>query len=448
MAQRVCIIDIPGLSGELLREAPADSALGKWLAGKKVAELIPSFPAVTCSVQATLTTGQNPTRHGIVANGLATFRSSQDQALVDASNFAEYRKSVSFWEQSNQLLDCSRFWQDAEGKSRWKTALLFFQNSMPGFSGPPRPAADIVLTPKPDHGPDGKLTSLCWSQPADLVPGLFKQLGPFPLMNYWGPMAGIKSSQWIAQAAAMVWKVHEPALQWVYLPHLDYDLQRFGPGSEKAVQAVKDVAAAMEELVKEVTAGGKLILLSEYSMNAVKMAVQPNRLLAEAGLLVARPSADGELVDYDRSAAFAMVDHQIAHLFVRDASAENRIRAILETEGMASMQPPAAELEHRRAGDFVLSARPDAWFDYRWWSDPAQAPAFAGLVDIHRKPGYDPLELFWDPAARTVGQNPLLVRGSHGLAGDAGVWVCDDSSGKSDALHANEVAGRIAAMLG
>src|SRR5581483_10299532 len=195
MSNRVCVIDLPGLGANLIHQVPQGSRLGQWLCGKRASALTPSFPAVTCSVQATLTTGVPPAKHGIVANGIATYRSAADQALVDASNFASYRRDVSFWEQSNQFVEAPRFWQDAEGKSRFKTALLFFQHSMPGFAGTPKPAADIVLTPKPDHGPDGKLVSLCWSQPSELVPKLFGKLGPFPLMNYWGPMAGIASSQ-------------------------------------------------------------------------------------------------------------------------------------------------------------------------------------------------------------------------------------------------------------
>src|SRR5580700_8328680 len=151
MSKRVCVIDMPGLSGELAREIPGESALGKWMKNNRVVGLTPSFPAVTCSVQATLTTGKNPSVHGIISNGIPTFRSAEDQELVDASNFAVNRRQVSFWEQSNQFLQSPRFWQDSSGKSRWKTALLFFQHSMPGFAGALKPAADIVLTPKPDH---------------------------------------------------------------------------------------------------------------------------------------------------------------------------------------------------------------------------------------------------------------------------------------------------------
>src|SRR5438046_1619894 len=158
MSNRVHIIDLPGLSAGLLKHVPAQSALGQWLSRQHIAALTPTLPAVTCSMQATLTTGTPPSEHGIIANGLATSRSKDDQALIDSSSFADYRREVSFWEQSNQYLQQPRFWQDENGKSRYKTALLFFQNCMPGFAGAPKPAADIVVTPKPEHGPDGKFT--------------------------------------------------------------------------------------------------------------------------------------------------------------------------------------------------------------------------------------------------------------------------------------------------
>jgi predicted AlkP superfamily pyrophosphatase or phosphodiesterase len=440
MAARVCVIDMPGLSRELMGEIPGNSALGKWIGGRRVGNLRPSFPAVTCSVQATLTTGREPAGHGIVGNGVATFRSGADQGLVDGSNFGEFRRQISFWEQSNQFLDVPRFW---EGK--YKTALLFFQNSMPGFGGKLRPAAEIVLTPKPDHGPDGKLVSLCWSEPGGLVPRLFKELGPFPLRNYWGPMAGIAGSQWIAKAAGIVWRELAPQLQWTYVPHLDYDLQRFGPGSAQAKQAVRDAAGAAEPLVEEViSSGGKIVLLSEYSIKDVSAFAQPNRLLAEAGLLVTRETAEGKLIDYEKSAAVAMVDHQIAHVYLREKGSEKKVMEVLKTDQVASIAPPGEGLRHRRAGDLVCSAAPGAWFDYRWWSDAGEAPAFAKTIDIHRKPGYDALELFWDRGINGIAQNPALVRGSHGVVtDDEGVWIADGDAPQ----EAKDVARAISGML-
>jgi predicted AlkP superfamily pyrophosphatase or phosphodiesterase len=439
---RVCLIDLPGLSRELLRFVPADSMLGKWIAQQRVQSLTPSWPAVTCSVQATLTTGQPPAKHGIVANGLATYRSPADQALVDPSNFADYRRNVSFWEQSNQFLNVPRFWQDEQGKSKYKTALLFFQHCMPGFAALPRPAADVVLTPKPDHGPDGKLVSLCWSNPADLVPRLFKELGPFPLMNYWGPMAGIASSQWIAKAAAAIWQSEKPTLQLVYVPHLDYDLQRFGPHSAQAHKAVADLAAALEPLLQAVANdGGRLLILSEYALESVTRSIAPNALLKSAGLLMTRSTPDGELIDYQNSKASAMVDHQIAHLYSKEKVAAD----LLQEAGLNILDRQV--LNHPRAGDFLVEAPAGVWLDYRWWTDPAAAPSFATMVDIHRKPGYDPLELFLQPGTRSITQDASLVRGSHGRLAAGGAVLIGGDSAEDRALEMWQVGSVVEAML-
>jgi predicted AlkP superfamily pyrophosphatase or phosphodiesterase len=449
MPSRVCVIDMPGLSRVLLKEIPETSALGRWMSNQRIIGVTPSFPAVTCSVQATLTTGVEPEKHGIIANGLPTFLSPDDQALVDSSNFADYRRQISFWEQSNQFLNVPRFWQDSSGKSRWKTALLFLQNSMPGFAGSLRPAADIVLTPKPDHGLDGKLVNLCWSQPADLVPRLFKELGPFPLMNYWGPMAGIASSQWIARAAAIIWREHNPQLQWVYIPHLDYDLQRFGPDSPQAKAAVRDAVAAIDPLVTEIVdGGGKIVLLSEYAMHDVSSFVQPNVILQQKGLLITRESPDGKLVDFDRSTAFAMVDHQIAHVYVKQPEQMEVVARTLHTAGVhAILRRSVAGVHHPRSGDLTLVAEPNFWFDYRWWSAPADAPAFARMVDIHRKPGYDPTELFWDRSINCTSQNPALVKGSHGLALPGEAVMIGDFADPGHAVVATQVATILSVIL-
>lgn len=443
MAERVCLIDLPGMSRELLAHVPPDTALGQWLARHPIAALQPTQPAVTCSVQASLTTGTPPSRHGIVSNGIATYRSSEDQGLVDPSNYADYRRQVSFWEQSNQLLQTRRFWQDQSGQSRWKTAMLFFQNAMPGFAEPLKPAADIVITPKPEHGPDGKITSLLWTEPRDLQQRLFAELGPFPLMHYWGPMAGIQASEWIVRSATWVWQHLQPQLQLVYVPHLDYDLQRFGPSSDQAKQAVVAVSRALTPLMERLIAdGAAIVLLSEYAMQDVSRCMQPNRLLAENGLLRTRPTADGALVDYAASDAFAMADHQVAHVYVRNEAVRQRARAVLEAAGVRVLgqeEMKADRLDHRRSGDLLAVAPEGAWLDYRWWSDPADAPAFATTVDIHRKPGYDALEVFFDPAIKGISQDTTRLKGSHGWARGAEAVIAGDGV-SADAYDATEVA--------
>jgi len=447
MSPRMCVIDVPGLSRPLIDALPAGSALQRLLAARPVVDLLPTWPAVTCSVQATLTTGKTPREHGIVANGIATYRSPRDQGLVDASNFGSYRREVSFWEQSSQFLDVNRFWQDASGRSRWKTALLFFQQSMPGFAGAPRPAADVVVTPRPQHGPDGQITSLLWTDPPELAAALTAKLGAFPLMNYWGPLAGIASSRWIASAAAHVWEVQQPQLQLVYVPHLDYDLQRFGPDSPQARAAVVELSAAIEPLLRTVSADGRIIVLSEYAIAPVSHCVQLNLALRNAGLLKTSAHADGALVDYHASQAFAMIDHQIAHIYLNGIDAQQGMQAL---EGLPlRVLSNGDRIEHPRAGDLQIEADAGVWFDYRWWEKESEAPAFAAQVDIHRKPGYDPLELFFDPATRSISQDVTRLRGSHGRDGaSSGILSMEWDSEPASGVELTELSRLIGKKLG
>lgn len=447
MSPRVCVIDVPGLSRPLIDAIPAGSALQRLLAARPVVDLLPTWPAVTCSVQATLTTGKAPREHGMVANGIATYRSRRDQDLVDASNFSTYRREVSFWEQSNQLLDVNRWWQEANGRSRCKTALLFFQQSMPGFAGAQRPAADIVVTPRPQHGPDSRITSLLWTDPPELGATLTAKLGAFPLMNYWGPLAGIASSRWIAAAAADIWGTHQPQLQMVYIPHLDYDLQRFGPNSPQARAAVVELSAAIEPLLRIVGADGQIIVLSEYAIAPVSHCVQPNLVLRHAGLLKTRAHADGALVDYRASRAFAMVDHQIAHIYLNGIDANDVVRVL---QGLPlRVLSDRDRIEHSRGGDLQIEADAGVWFDYRWWEAECEAPAFAAQVDIHRKPGYDPLELFFDAATRGISQNVAQLRGSHGRGGtSSGILSMEWDYEPAGEVAMTGLVGLIARKLG
>jgi hypothetical protein len=167
-----------------------------------------------------------------------------------------------------------------------------------------------------------------------------------------------------------------------------------------------------------------------------------NRILRRYGYLMARDGPFGEQLETFESMAFAVCDHQIAHIYLHPAIA-CKVRKGIEAEpGIARIYADEERAEiglnHPRAGDLVVLAKPNAWFAYPFWLDDRKAPDYARTVDIHRKPGYDPCELFFDPkllwpkgraiakvlmkklGLRTlVDVIPLdasLVKGSHGLA--------------------------------
>ncbi len=418
--RRICFILVAGLDGQLATRAGRTPTLNSF---PYRTVLAPVLPAVTCTMQATLTTGLAPAKHGIIANGLYTHDNPALQRHLDLDNFADFRRQISFWEQSNALLEAPRFWSPAlKARTRedrlnrpCRTAMLFWQQSMPD-------AADIILTPKPRHTPEGRTLAACWSRPAALYAELEAKLGSFPLSSYWGPLAGPAASRWILEAARQVWRNYPVDLQMVYVPMLDYNLQRWGPGHPALAQEVCDLDALLAPLVTQVrAAGATAIIAGDYAMNAVTTSVAPNVALRRAGLLRTQADPQGKLlIDFQASTALAMADHQIAHVYCQPGTAAGAIHVLEKLDGVEQIARSDAQkrqlgLDHPRSGTLVLLSRPDAWFVHDWWLAEDEKPAWQFGVDIHRKPGYDPRELFFDAARRGITQDPSLVKGSHGV---------------------------------
>jgi predicted AlkP superfamily pyrophosphatase or phosphodiesterase len=336
------------------------------------------LPAVTCSAQATMLTGTLPRRHGIVGNGWY-FRESAE---------------VAFWRQSNHLVAGEKVWERARRLVPGFTcAKLFWWYNM--YS-----SADWSVTPRPAYPADGRKVPGIYCQPADLRRALESELGPFPLFHFWGPGADITSSQWIAECARLVIERQRPSLTLVYLPHLDYDHQRHGPDDPRSRAALRDVDRVVGGLVAVARrTGAEILVLSEYGIRPVHRPVDINRALRREGLLAVQETLGWELLDAGASRAFALADHQVAHVYVRDPTDLSRTRGLLEKlDGVADVLDESGKrafgLDHPRAGELVAVAAPDAWFTYYYWLDDRRAPDFAPTVDIHRKPGYDPAELF------------------------------------------------------
>ncbi len=391
---KVCLINVVGLTPKLLSHAPNISALGP------SRPLTGPVPAVTCTAQATMLTGLPPRQHGIVGNGWY-FRDTAE---------------IRFWQQSNSLVQGEKFY---EGFETAKMFWWFNQNATVRWSA----------TPKPHYGCDG-------SKVFDILDrtdcNLTEQLGPFPFHAFWGPKAGLASSEWIAKATALVMRQNQPHLTMVYLPHLDYDFQRFENHSPERVREVDRCVKIVVEACQEINA--QPVVVSEYGLVHVSRPIHINRILRQAGFLTVRDGPFGEMLLPGESTAFAVSDHQVAHVYVREPAQRETVRKLLTTTpGIhAVVDPSELELDHPRSGELIALADSDAWFTYYYWLDDRRAPDFAPTVDIHRKPGYDPVELFmtsmpramWRLAQKKLGFRykmdviPLdatLVRGSHGL---------------------------------
>jgi predicted AlkP superfamily pyrophosphatase or phosphodiesterase len=340
-------------------------------------------PAVTCTVQSTLATGLPPSGHGAVANGWY-FRDTAEVLL---------------WRQSNHLVAGEKIWDAAKARDPdFTCAKMFWWYNMYA-------TADWSATPRPMYPADGRKIPDHYAHPPELRDELNAKLGMFPLFKFWGPMADITSSQWIARATLHVMETRNPTLTLCYLPHLDYNLQRLGPdpSQPRLVKDLEEVDALCGELIDGAEREGReVIVVSEYGITPVTDAVHINRALRQAGLIQVREEMGREVFDAGASAAFALADHQIAHIYVQPTTPLAQVKALIEgLDGVETVLDEdgkrAHGLDHPRSGELFAVSKADRWFSYYYWLDPARAPDFARTVDIHRKPGYDPVELFIDP---------------------------------------------------
>jgi len=424
--KRTAVINIVGFSESLF--GPATPRLNAFRASGRMSRIRPAFPAVTCTAQATYLTGLPPSRHGIVANGW------YNRELAE----------VHFWKQSNRLVHGDKLWDSLRRVLPGFTcAQLFWWFNM--YS-----TADVSITPRPMYPADGRKVFDIYSWPYSIRSEIKNDLGEFPFPSFWGPAAGVDSPQgradavsnWIAQASRWIETKYSPGLNLIYLPHLDYNLQRFGPGFPELSKDLAQIDRIVGDLIDFFQSRSvQVVLLSEYGISAVNNPIHLNRLFRQQGWLAIKEELGLELLDYGASEVFAVADHQVAHIYCKTPALASAARELLGArpgiEQVLDQQAKAIHgLDHPRSGDLVAVASEGCWFTYYYWQDDAKAPDFARTVDIHRKPGYDPVELFVDPKipwvkARiawrllqkrlgmrmlmdVIPLDPTLVRGSHG----------------------------------
>ena len=418
--KNLIFLTVPGLRRQDLAAMPNLRSL--FADSTEALSLSHSFPAVTWPAQATMLTGKTANQHGVVANGF----------------YWRDKQKVEMWTAWNEVIHQPQLWDSL--KTQGISTAAWFPMLSKGCN------ADYVCMPAPIHQPDGSEDLWCYTKPQDFYGALLEKLDHFPLKHFWGPLANINSTQWIADSAVMAAETFKPQFFYIYLPHLDYAAQKFGPDSEQAVQAVKEldsVIGLMAQQMKATYTDLDWIVASEYEITAVDHVTYPNRLLRSEGLLQVEEKEDREYLDITTSHAWALVDHQFSHIFVRDRN-EETIKKIVDlfkgTDGIEQVLTGSARghLDHPRSGDVILASTANSWQAYYWWEDDQKAPDFATTVDIHQKPGYDPVELFFDFEKMQVPLDASLIKGSHGYA-----WQPDQSQGillTTLATQANKIA--------
>jgi predicted AlkP superfamily pyrophosphatase or phosphodiesterase len=394
---RLAVINVVGLTESLIgKHTPR---IAEFRRRGALAHIAPVFPAVTCTAQSNYLTGKLPHEHGIVGNGW----------------FNRELAEVQFWKQSNHIVQSPKIWDALRKQSEIANRKSSIANCFWWFNM--YSSVDYSITPRPMYPADGRKFFDVYSSPYSIRTEIKKDLGEFPFFSFWGPAAGIDSpqgkadaaSRWIAESAKWIENKYSPTLNLIYLPHLDYNLQRHGiynPSGNlnpKTHRDLHEIDAIVGDLIDFFGKRGvQVVLLSEYGITNVDTPIHLNRIFRERGWLAIKDELGLEILDAGASKVFAVADHQVAHIYLNDASLEKSVREVLEkTSGMEKIlgqaEKIAAGIEHSRAGDLICVAAENAWFTYYYWLDDARAPDFARTVDIHRKPGYDPVELFLDP---------------------------------------------------
>jgi predicted AlkP superfamily pyrophosphatase or phosphodiesterase len=416
--RKTVVINVVGLTKRLIGEHTP--FIKSFLEKGRTSYIEPILPAVTCAVQSTYVTGKWPAEHGIVGNGW----------------YFKDECEVKFWRQSNKLVQQPKLWDDLKEKHpNFTCANHFWWYNM--YSN-----VDYSITPRPNYLADGRKIPDVYSYPAKLRDEMQDALGTFPLFEFWGPKTTINSSKWIADAALLTDKKHNPDLTLIYLPHLDYNLQRYGLDFSIISKDLSEIDEVVKDLVNHYEAlDARIILLSEYGITNVNRPIHLNRILRREGYIAIREERGLELLDAGESDAFAVADHQIAHIYCKNSSTIGKLVKLLQSvEGVEkvlfSEDLKKYHINHERCGDIVVVADKDSWFTYYFWLDDTKAPDYARMVDIHKKPGYDPVEMLTDPKdklvmAKVVGKllkkklgfrtvmniipiDATLIKGSHG----------------------------------
>ncbi len=414
MSARLIFLSIPGLRHEDLPQMPH---LQRLMDGGTQSRIAHSFPCVTWPSQANMLTGKKPSEHGVIANGF----------------YWRDKRQVEMWTAWNEVIEQPQIWDVLKTEQPGVQSAAWFPMLSKGCG------ADYICMPAPIHQPDGSEDLWCYTRPQSFYGRLLQQYGHFPLHHFWGPLANIQSSEWIATSALAAAEKFQPNFFYIYLPHLDYAAQKLGPDSPAAHQSVRELDELIGTFSNSLEQAQSTHLIwmvaSEYVIQPVDHVLYPNRILRDGGWLSVKMQDGREHLDLESSRAWALVDHQFSHIFVNEPSAgeiQKIAKRFEDCDGvdqvLAGQDRGRFAMDHPRSGEIILISTPNSWQAYYWWEDDTLAPAFASTVDIHRKPGYDPIELHFDPNSKTIPLDATLAKGSHGAparsANQKGLFGC------------------------
>lgn len=377
--RKLLLLNVAALSPrEITAHTPTLSALAQ--AGACTPLQAP-FPSLTCTSHATMVTGTLPSAHGVVGNGW----------------YEHEHARVFMWNRSAHQVTGQTIWDAARARQPgFRVANLFWRFVADS-------SCDLQVTERPVYWVSGRKTFDYFTVPTELHDRLQGELGRFPFPQFWGPFAGLKSTQWILNATAQVMAQDDPDLLMAYAPYLDYEAQRHGPDADPAKDALAHMDSALTSLLARARASGRdVALVSDYGFTTVNRPVHINRILREAGLLDIEVAENGDQIAMGTSRAFAVCDNQAAHVYVRASEDIAMVQALLrDVDGVDDVLDAEAQVKvgiaHARSGDLVAVASRDSWFNYQYWLSAERAPDFADCIAIFDKASFDPCELFPRP---------------------------------------------------
>ena len=402
ISDHVVLVSIPGLRPRDLRHMPGLRSL---VAAGDQAPLVPSFPCASWPVQANLLTGQLPRRHGVIASGC----------------YHRQQGDVELWNSSSDIVSAPMIWDTLRDHHPELISAAWF----PMVAGSCR--SNYVCSTQSHYLQQPDEQDACDTRPGQLYNTLRHELGSIPQADAGQTEMQFDTSAWMARSASRVAHSVQPHLFYLSFSHLLETAQQHGPDSPNTRDALAELDRALGILIdgfQSAYEGRNLLWLvtSEFVITPVDHVSYPNRRLREAGLLEVKNLADGEHLDLDNSLAWAFVDHQYAHVYVKDSTSSiirEVTRLFTREAGIDQVLcgPELADLhlDHPRSGEVVLISSPNSWQAYYWWMEDAHAPQFARQpTGSIMKPAIDPLELYADRRDGTIPLNTKLIQGSYG----------------------------------
>jgi predicted AlkP superfamily pyrophosphatase or phosphodiesterase len=346
------------------------------------------YPSVTYPSHTTLVTGRLPAEHGIYSN-LSSRRAGEKSH--DWFWFASAIKVPTLWDEAhhNGLTSASVSWPVTVGAAiDWNVPEIW----------------------DPARGEEADYNYVAQFATAGLIQEAMAALGP--------PQPGTDDDTVRARMAAYLFKKYKPNLMLVHLAALDETEHEHGPQSSEAAATLERADARIGDLLEAVQEAGlkestDVFVVSDHGFLPVERDIEPNVLLAMAGLLDADEQGrvtGGKLATVANGGSFFIYWPQDQDLrrevnaALRPLADQGAVWGVLDRQALAELgADPAAQM--------ALEAPSGAGFGSRAQGDvvvPRKSPGGThGYLPFRR--GLEAAFIAWGPSVK-AGVNLHRIR--------------------------------------